>query len=186
MNLTDENRQPRRNLCRPCYVPIKRAESAESYRRNRDRRRATMKAYYEAHAEEERERTRRWREENKDRLQAYRRSPDRKQANVEGQRRRRLASHGLTPDAYDRMLEDQGGGCAICGTTDTGRRTGVFAIDHDHRTGRVRGLLCSSCNNGLGRFGDDPDRLERAAQYLRYHPPLTVNPGRDHGRLERK
>lgn len=82
---------------------------------------------------------------------------------------RKLARHGLTPQDYEDLLAAQGGGCAICGTTvnrygDTERR---LPVDHDHETGQVRGVLCDVCNRVLGLFGDDPARLEHAAEYLR-------------------
>jgi hypothetical protein len=66
---------------------------------------------------------------------------------------------------YEAQLAAQGGGCAICGYRPKpgGRR---LNIDHDHKTGAVRGLLCARCNRGLGWFRDDPDRLEIAATYL--------------------
>lgn len=73
---------------------------------------------------------------------------------------------------YAAMLERQGGVCAICRKpeTFTNRRaapvTCQLAVDHDHATGTVRGLLCSACNVGIGNFGDDPDRLRIAAAYL--------------------
>jgi Recombination endonuclease VII len=74
----------------------------------------------------------------------------------------------------DRFLAEQGGVCAICGATEPGGRGANFHIDHDHSCcpgyrscGKcVRGLLCNACNNGLGRFKDDPDRLIAAAAYL--------------------
>lgn len=73
---------------------------------------------------------------------------------------------GLTPADYDLALECQGGVCAICsGPPDS--RWGRYHVDHDHRQGRVRGLLCASCNLGLGKFQDDPALLEAAAFYLR-------------------
>ena len=59
------------------------------------------------------------------------------------------------------------GTCAIC-CTDTPGHQG-WVVDHDHRTRRVRGLCCSLCNRGLGHFKDIPERLERAAAYLRLH-----------------
>lgn len=71
---------------------------------------------------------------------------------------------GMTSAEYDAMSEAQGGTCAICqAPCHTGRR---LAVDHDHQTGRVRGLLCGRCNRGLGLFFDRPDLMRRAADYL--------------------
>lgn len=72
--------------------------------------------------------------------------------------------YGITTEQYDAMLARQGERCAICWQEcKTGRR---LAVDHDHETMTVRGLLCSSCNQGLGNFADSPDLLEAAARYL--------------------
>lgn len=77
-----------------------------------------------------------------------------------------LARHGLTPERYAALLREQGGGCAICQRAlSKGQRTRL-AVDHDHQTGRVRGILCSSCNGGLGLFRDNVELLERAIEYL--------------------
>ena len=73
---------------------------------------------------------------------------------------------GISIEEYDIILERQNGRCAICGYgkgDSTGKR---LAVDHNHKTGNVRGLLCGSCNNGLGRFKDDPDVMQRAVSYL--------------------
>jgi hypothetical protein len=72
---------------------------------------------------------------------------------------------GLTLQQYDDMLEKQGNCCAICKTDDFGKTRG--AIDHDHITGKIRGILCNNCNNGLGRFKDDIDNLKQAIIYLK-------------------
>ena len=72
--------------------------------------------------------------------------------------------YGLTKDDYDRLLEAQNNGCAICGNPcDIHKK---LSADHDHQTGRVRGLLCHRCNTGLGCFRDDPNRLLKAVEYL--------------------
>lgn len=76
------------------------------------------------------------------------------------------------PERYEAMFRDQSGRCAICGTDDPGghekgKHPRSFAMDHDHKTGRLRGLLCSVCNRALGGFKDDPERLMNAANYIR-------------------
>lgn len=76
-------------------------------------------------------------------------------------------NYGITVEEYERMLADQGGVCAICGTSEAspgGKK--AWAVDHDHATGEVRGILCNRCNTGIGQLGDDPDRLVSAAAYL--------------------
>ena len=72
-------------------------------------------------------------------------------------------NYGIGLDSYERLLKMQDGKCAICGDIEDGR---ALAVDHDHVTGKVRGLLCANCNNGLGRFKDDAERLKAAVRYL--------------------
>lgn len=75
-----------------------------------------------------------------------------------------LKKYGLTVADYQALLDKQGGTCALCGVPPAdGRR---LAVDHDHVTGRVRGLLCQRCNGGLGALGDDVAGLQRAIAYL--------------------
>lgn len=78
----------------------------------------------------------------------------------------RMHLYGVSQQQYEAMLAEQGGLCAVCRTDEWGGRHGVPHVDHDHSTGAVRGLLCDNCNQGLGRFGDDPTRLRAAAEYL--------------------
>lgn len=75
-------------------------------------------------------------------------------------------SFGISYVEYLTMLEAQGGCCAICGTNSTGKRK-AFAVDHCHDTGKIRGLLCSNCNTGIGNLRDNIGLLERAIEYLR-------------------
>lgn len=83
-----------------------------------------------------------------------------------------LRKYGLTPEDYERMHSDQDGLCAICQQperyvdprTQQPRR---LAVDHDHATGVVRGLLCGACNRSIGQFSDNHQTLERAAAYLK-------------------
>lgn len=80
--------------------------------------------------------------------------------------------YGITQEQYASMLASQGGICLICGNPEVGKRAEreyPLAIDHDHTTGKVRGLLCQKCNLGIGNFNDDVTRLEAAVAYLRRH-----------------
>ena len=71
--------------------------------------------------------------------------------------------YGISDEDYRNLLFTQGGRCAVCGLPPSKKR---LSVDHDHATGRVRGLLHGSCNIGIGSFSDDPGRLILAARYL--------------------
>lgn len=73
--------------------------------------------------------------------------------------------YGLEWDEYQQMVEEQDGNCAICGQKDPDRPR--LSIDHDHYSGRVRGLLCFPCNTGIGKLQDNYDLVQRAADYLK-------------------
>ena len=75
--------------------------------------------------------------------------------------------YGVTPEQYNAMFAAQDGRCAICRSDQWVGKNNTPHVDHCHETGRVRGLLCGPCNNGLGNFRDQPDLLETAAAYLR-------------------
>jgi hypothetical protein len=79
--------------------------------------------------------------------------------------------YGITLEQYEAMHEAQRGLCAICGKPETEIRRNnkvcLLSVDHDHRTGEVRKLLCCKCNQAVGSFKDSPDLCERAAVYLR-------------------
>lgn len=81
-------------------------------------------------------------------------------------RKYKLQKYGLTEDQYQSLMAKQHSKCAICkvGLIAHGKNTHT---DHCHKTGRVRGLLCPACNQGLGRFKDDPIRLAVAIAYLK-------------------
>lgn len=75
---------------------------------------------------------------------------------------------GLSLEEYEAKWTAQGSACAICGRQPKpGQRR--YAVDHDHKSGRVRGILCWFCNRGLGYFMDRPWVLDVAAAYLRTH-----------------
>ncbi len=72
---------------------------------------------------------------------------------------------GLTPDCLAKLYEVSNGCCEICGITEEDHGK-YLAIDHCHKTGEVRGLLCMQCNTALGNFNDDLDRIKKAMEYL--------------------
>lgn len=89
-------------------------------------------------------------------------------------KQRKWASAGVDAARYQEMLREQGGVCAICHQPEK-HRDGLsgkpkdLAIDHDHATGAVRALLCSSCNTAIGLLGDDPGLIDAAKAYLAKH-----------------
>jgi hypothetical protein len=136
-------------VCRRCFKPESEVRFLPKRRKCESCRSSEKKAYYEAHREA------------KLAYEASRRSPERREylrfKSIE-------RSFGVSKGRYFEILASQGGGCAICGGPSKG--IGKFHVDHCHKTGVVRGLLCSECNLGLGKFKDDPGRLRRAASYL--------------------
>lgn len=128
----------------------------------------------------------RWRHQERLREQNRLRYPERRAYFKEWEKKNRppgsrteeglKARYGISKYDYDLMLGMQAGVCAICHRPETkvrkaggkGERAVMpLSVDHDHQTGRVRGLLCDNCNTGLGRFGDDPGLLQRAVDYLK-------------------
>src|SRR3954449_5700779 len=121
--------------------------------------------WYEANKAKSIEAARRWQECNPEKhaeYQAeYRNRPERKRAMRDLYYRR---TFGITADDVDALIEKQGGKCAICGRTP--KRLASWHVDHCHETGVVRGVLCIDCNQGIGKFHEDPQRLRAAADYL--------------------
>jgi hypothetical protein len=82
----------------------------------------------------------------------------------------RLKRFGITPEYYDSLLLAQKGVCAICG----GKEKRKLAVDHDHSTNKIRGLLCTRCNNGLGAFRDNIVLLNTAIVYINKNRSLSI------------
>lgn len=76
-------------------------------------------------------------------------------------------TYGITLEQRNAIISDQNGKCACCGELLALIGKNGANIDHCHRTGKVRGILCGGCNRGLGQFKDSADRCEQAASYLR-------------------
>jgi hypothetical protein len=91
-----------------------------------------------------------------------------------------LKVFGITHSQYEEMHSNQNGVCAICFQPESAIMYGEtmnLAVDHDHATGEIRGLLCGNCNNGLGRFKDDIGLLQQAILYIeKARPEGRANP----------
>ena len=95
-------------------------------------------------------------------------------------KRKHLVKHkyGLSWEEYEHKFKEQSGTCAICKkalqlfTFETGTKLETAHVDHSHVTGKVRGLLCSKCNSGLGLFKDNEVILRNAAEYLEKHSEM--------------
>lgn len=104
-----------------------------------------------------REEQREWRAKNRMRSRYY------------SQRLRLREKYGVTYEFYEELLEKHSHKCAICGQPETRESNGVpilMAVDHDHRTGEIRGILCNNCNRALGLLKDDTEVLRKAIEYL--------------------
>jgi Recombination endonuclease VII len=108
------------------------------------------KAWRDANPEKVLANSRKWRRENPEKYKTR-------------ARREIVRAYGLTLAEYEALEEAQLGCCAIC-CCKPGTR--LLAVDHDHKTGVVRGLLCFQCNSALGQFKDDPAIVARAVAYL--------------------
>ena len=153
------------------------AESKEHGAKNRDSRREYLKEYYKNNpdkfkldADQKKEKNRRRREryanDKEHREAAKKVSRDYGRNNPRGKKAQRLKQYGITIEQFDGMYERCGGKCEICGFADDGNRQFFPFVDHCHTTGEVRGLLCSNCNFGIGKFSDDIERMRAAIDYL--------------------
>jgi ribosomal protein L40E len=110
-----------------------------------------------------------WREKNQEKIIAYRElyktDPRKKEKMRNYGRKNTLKQFGLTQEDYDKILQSQNGHCAICGNGTNGNKKN-FCVDHDHETGKVRGLLCHNCNVSVGLMKESPLLLRKAAEYL--------------------
>lgn len=74
---------------------------------------------------------------------------------------------GLEPEEYLKMFEEQNHKCFICGNEETSVKNKNLSVDHCHKTGKIRALLCNRCNTGIGQFEDNPELLLKAFNYLK-------------------
>lgn len=135
-----------------------------------EEKREYQRKYREAHGEKNRERARRWYQDHR----AEKNAANRKSyhAHIEQQKARAhkyyeahlsVRKYGITKAAYDQLLEQQNGVCAVCNENRGNKRLNV---DHDHATDTIRGLLCHKCNLALGHMEDNPEWLRELADYV--------------------
>lgn len=124
--------------------------SNEYYHRTKEQRKDKLKKYrddfYKRYGDDKRAYHREWCRINKVKVRDY----------------ALKRQYGISLEVYEAMVKEQNNQCAICKTNKE-----KFDVDHDHITGKVRGLLCHYCNVLLGQAFDNPDTLEKAATYLR-------------------
>lgn len=102
----------------------------------------------------------------------------RKMTPVQEKSRALRDSFNLSLDDYNEMLESQKGKCAICNQPEAQMRNGklkALAVDHNHKSGSIRGLLCSDCNTGIGKLKEDKNILLSAVRYLDKHSEQSPN-----------
>lgn len=141
-------------------------------RRKRNTERARL--YRDANREKVREISRRSnakRRNNPETVKSIREYQQRyRQANAETLRaNERKRKFGIEHLEYAELYKNQNGVCAVCKNPETATRKGVLkslAVDHDHKTGKIRGLLCSDCNTGIGKLKDSVEVLQSAIRYL--------------------
>ncbi len=125
--------------------------------------------------EKQYKRLKEWREDNPDKLKEQRNRSRPRQQNYYQKNKESFKDkflqrrYDISIHEYNSMLDLQNGNCKICNNP-AGKKQ--LAVDHDHATGKVRGLLCSNCNTGLGLFKDDIKLLENARRYLICELPL--------------
>jgi hypothetical protein len=135
-----------RNDCKPCNLAAKAARNAANPQVNRDR-------------------VRRWQQENPERYRAKQREYiDSGKKKLWDRKSYLKRTYGITLEQYEVMLAAQGGVCAICQEARPEERT--LHVDHDHVTGEIRGLLCFRCNNAIGDLRDNPALVLALLDYL--------------------
>ena len=131
------------------------AKKREYYLKNREKICLRVRAWSANNKGKVQAANKKWREKNKEKVRGI------------GQRSHLRKKYGMTKEDYAAILEKQGGACAICGTQEWQSKGKRPVIDHDHKTGKTRGILCHNCNVALGLLGEDIPRIESMIAYIR-------------------
>lgn len=139
----------------------------------KEAKRAYMRAWKKANREKVNASKRQWMEANAESQRVYNQAY---QAEYQSKAENQFATwvhnlrrnYRMTPAQFNAMWEKQKGKCAICeiSMAPRGRSSDAACVDHNHKTKEVRGLLCRTCNHGLGHFKDSPEVIQAAIKYL--------------------
>jgi hypothetical protein len=163
--MTPEEKKARSREISRNYMRRRKAKETPE---EREARLASGRAYYQLHKERLRAKAKQWHRDNPEKAREY--YAKRYMESREQCRNRALErKFGITRAEYDQMLADQGGVCKLCDGKEPYPGSRALCVDHDHETGKVRSLLCTHCNSGLGMFRDSPDLLRAAAAYIEAH-----------------
>lgn len=172
-----ERKYHAKGMCRPCYIGSWKSNNKDrvkgsnaKYRaKNQDSLLKKHRKYNSENRETIVEKSRQARLERPERIaenkhNSYRRHFDK---NAKKSRQKKLKyNYGITIDEYNAMYEAQGGVCAICGNPNGEKN---LCVDHDHNSGKIRGLLCTDCNVGIGRLRDNLSIIQKAFLYIEKH-----------------
>lgn len=153
--MTAEEKTERRRAYQREYQKTEKCRANQRARRRSDKGRAYQRAYQLVYQQSDKGRAAQLKYQQSDKGRAY----------------WRRYKYKLSPEDYKALLQSQGGLCAIC-RDPPGKM--ILCVDHDHATGRVRGLLHNTCNAALGHFQDSPDLCRAAAAYLDSHSVAVV------------
>jgi hypothetical protein len=145
-----------RTICRPCDAKRRRDEHANDPKKIRE----SQRKYYKKNEQYFRDKTSRWRKENPEKTKQMLKE----WVSKNGNKIRNYAlkrNYGITLEDYLQMIKDQSGKCFIC-RIDTDK----LVVDHDHKTGKVRKLLCNACNVFIGKIEKHIDKLDKILDYL--------------------
>lgn len=165
--------------CRTAYNKTKSDYKKKRYEDNKEEILRKMREYFLENQVEIKSRRKEARVRDRDRLRA--KAKKRYHNLTEDEKKTQaLKKYGLTLEEYNVLFESQNKSCAICETSSPKSKLG-FCVDHDHATGKVRGILCHSCNTGIGLLEDNPAIMGKAADYIRNYNNSTNNTTQEEG-----